>query len=185
MVDKLTVNESLKDILDKAGSKSIINNIDWKKSNINKENLENSEKKNKEIEELKNKYLYLQADLENVKRRYNKQIEDIRKYEGENIFKDLLEIFDNLEYSLNDDIDILNTYNKLEKILNKYDVRSIYEDRPIYFNPEYDEAITSVPTNDPKLDNSINKVYKRGFFYKDKILRYEKVIVNKYIENNE
>lgn len=185
MVDKLTVNESLKDILDKAGSKSIINNIDWKKSNTNKENLENLEKKNKEIEELKNKYLYLQADLENVKRRYNKQIEDIRKYEGENIFKDLLEIFDNLEYSLNDDIDILNTYNKLEKILNKYDVKLIYEDRPIYFNPEYDEAITSVPTNDPKLDNSINKVYKRGFFYKDKILRYEKVIVNKYIENNE
>jgi len=185
MIDKLTVNESLKDILDKAGSKSIINNIDWKKSNTNKENLENSEKKNKEIEELKNKYLYLQADLENVKRRYNKQIEDIRKYEGESIFKDLLEIFDNLEFSQNDDIDILNTYNKLEKILNKYDVKLIYEDRPIYFNPEYDEAITSVPTDDPKLDNSINKVYKKGFFFKDKILRYEKVIVNKYNDNNE
>lgn len=141
------------------------------------------ENKEKELEEQKSKYLYLQADLENIRKRYNKQIEDMRKYEGENIFKDLLEIFDNLEYSYNDDIDILNTYNKLMKVLNKYDVRLIYEDeRPVFFNPEYDEAITSIPTNDSKLDNSIHEVYQKGFFYKDKVLRYEKVIINKYNE---
>ena len=69
------------------------------------------------------------------------------------------------------------------KVLNKYDVRLIYEDeRPVFFNPEYDEAITSIPTNDSKLDNSIHEVYQKGFFYKDKVLRYEKVIVNKYNE---
>lgn len=145
------------------------------------ETLVSSNENNEELKDLKNKYLYLQADLENVKRRYNTQIADIKKYEGENIFKDLLEIFDNLDYSANDDIDILNTYNLLLKLFDKYDIRLIYNDeRPIFFNSEYDEAVISVETDDPNLDNSINKVYKKGFFFKDKVLRFEKVIINKY-----
>ena len=178
MVKEVTVNKSLKDILDKAGP---INN-----SNIKIANLEDQPQHiDEQINEWKNKYLYLQADLENVKRRYNKQIDDLHKYEGENIFKDILPILDNLEYSQNDDIDILNSYNALIKVFWKYGVKPIYQDRPIYFNEEYDEAISSVDTNDPNLDNTINKVYQRGYFYKDKVLRYEKVIVNKYKDNNE
>lgn len=155
-------------------NKEPIKEISTQENNVDKDNL---------VEEWKNKYLYLQADLENIKKRYNKQLEDKSKYEGENIFKDLLEIFDNLDYSKMDDIDILNTYNALLKLFGKYEVKLIYEDeneRPVFFNSEYDEAITSVPTDDPNLDNSINKVYKRGFFFKDKVLRFEKVIVNKY-----
>lgn len=157
---------------------------DWKESQKNNLKLYTQadlKNKDEQIEEWKNKYLYLQADLENIKKRYNKQLEDKSKYEGENIFKDLLEIFDNLDYSKMDDIDILNTYNSLLKLLGKYEVKLIYEDeRPVFFNSEYDEAITSVKTDDPKLDNSIYKIYKKGFFFKDKILRFEKVIVNKY-----
>ena len=38
--------------------------------------------------------------------------------------------------------------------------------------------------DDKNLDNSINKVYKKGFKFKDKILRFEKVIVNKYEAQN-
>ena len=156
---------------------------DWEES-INKRNIfkEDLDKKDEEIKDLKNKYLYLQADVENIKKQYNNKISNITKYEGENIFIDLLEIFDELEFSKCDDIDILNCYNKMTKLLNKYGVYLIYEEdkRPIYFNSEYDEAISSVKTDDIKLDNSINKVYKKGFKFKDKILRFEKVIVNKY-----
>jgi len=157
---------------------------DWQESQKNNLKLytqEDLEKKEEEIESWKNKYFYLQADLENIRKRYNKQIEDLKKYEGENILNDLLEIFDNLDYSVNDDIDILNTYNALLKLFMKYEIELIYEEeRPIFFNSEYDEAIASVTTTDPSLDNSIHKVYKKGFLYKDKILRYEKVIVNKF-----
>ena len=175
MIKEVTVNKSLKDILDKT---SLVNNDNIKTVNLEKQPQYHDEV----INEWKNKYLYLQADLENIKRRYNKQIEDIIKYEGENIFKDILPILDNLEYSQNDDIDILNNYNALLKLLDKYGVKPIYKERPIYFNSEYDEAVTSIETNDPNLDNTINKVYQTGYFYKDKILRFEKVIVNKYKE---
>ena len=151
---------------------------------IIKDDIQNDlEEKDKEIEELKNKYLYLQADLENVKRRYNKQIEDLMKYEGESIFIKLIQVLDTMEYSIGDCIDCLNNYNVLINLLNNFGVHQIYEDkRPIFFNSDYDEAVTSVETNDPNLDNSINKVYQKGYFYKDKILRFEKVIVNKYNE---
>ena len=133
------------------------------------------------MNEWKNKYLYLQADIENIKKRYNKQIENLTKYTGENIFNDILEVLDILEFSMNDDIDVLHAYNKLIKVLDKYEVKPIYgEERPIYFNNEYDEAVSSVQCDDKTLDNSINKVYKRGYKFKDKILRFEKVIVNKY-----
>ena len=144
-------------------------------------NIDSLEDKDKEIEEWKNKYLYLQADIENIKKRYNRQIEDITKYAGENIFKDILEVLDILEFSMNDDIDVLHAYNELIKLLDKYEVKPIYdEERPVYFNNEYDEAVSSVQCDDKALDNSINKVYKRGYKFKDKILRFEKVIVNKY-----
>ena len=117
---------------------------DWKESQKNNLKLYTQadlKKKDEEIENLKNKYLYLQADQNSL----------------------------------------LNTYNSLLKLLGKYEVKLIYEDeRPVFFNSEYDEAITSVKTDDPKLDNSIHKIYKKGFFFKDKILRFEKVIVNKY-----
>lgn len=157
---------------------------DWqesKKNNLKLYTQADLERKDEQIEEWKNKYFYLQADLENIRKRDIKQVEYLKKYEGENIFKDLLEIFDNLDYSVNDDIDILNTHKALLKILNKYEVELIYDDeRPVFFNSEYDEAIASVKIDDPKLDNSIHKIYKKGFFFKDKILRFEKVIVNKY-----
>ena len=64
--------------------------------------------------------------------------------------------------------------------MTKYDVKPIYEERPIYFNSEYDEAILSNNIDDIELDNTIKDIVEKGYMYKDKVLRYEKVIVNKY-----
>jgi molecular chaperone GrpE (heat shock protein) len=71
------------------------------------------------------------------------------------------------------------------KLLKMFDVQPIYEERPAYFNDEYDEAVLSKDCNDPTLDNSIESVYKQGWRFKDKILRYEQVVINKYKENND
>ena len=141
------------------------------------------------LQESENKYKYLLADLENIKKRYNKQLEDKTKYEGELILKNLLSIYDNIEMAskYNNEKSIVGKVNydmtrkQLLELLNTYGVELIYkEERPAYFNPEYDEAIFSQVCDDKTLDNSIVNVYQKGFFFKDKILRYEKVIVNKY-----
>jgi len=139
--------------------------------------------KEKEENNWKIKYLYLQADLVNIKNRYNKQICEIKKYEGEEIFYQILEYLDYLELKINnsDNSERLDDlYNRMLGILKMFDVKPIYDKRPIYFNPEYDNAILSTVTKDKMVDNTINKVSRKGYFYKDKILRYEEVIVNKY-----
>ena len=188
MIKDITVNKSLKDILDKA---SPIGN------NIKINNLEKSQLNDKDNDEWKNKYLYLQADLENIKRRYNKQIEDLKKYEGENIFKDIItDVCDDFDYLLRynesnslDRSNIEVIYRRLLNVLNKYGVKQMYGfdngNRPIIFNSDTDDAVSQIATNDKILDNSINSVIKKGYNFKDKVLRYEQVIVNKYKDNNE
>lgn len=146
----------------------------------------------KELEDWKNKYMYLLADLENTKKRYNKLLNDSNKYKEENFFNDFLIIlddFDNIRKFINDDTEdpdkkaILLIHTKLYELLKKYELTKIYdEDHPIYFNSEYDEAIFKIDVDDKELDNTISEVVKFGYKYKDKILRYEQVIVNKYKE---
>ena len=174
MIKEVTVNKSLKDILDKAGPLN---------QNIEIKSLQEDNHESQEIDEWKNKYLYLQADLENIKKRYNKQISDLRKYEGENIFKELIEFIDFIELQINNTKEnqrLLEIKSKILSLLNIFDVHPIYKERPMYFNEQYDEAILSKDCNDKTLDNSIESIYKQGWMFKDKVLRYEQVVVNKY-----
>ena len=46
------------------------------------------------------KYLYLAADIQNLRKRHSKQISDLTLYANENICKDLLPIIDTLELEL-------------------------------------------------------------------------------------
>ena len=184
--------EELKKVIDK----SIINNIDTIdvdsldsiKSGYDNEieliKTENEDLKDR-LDKSENKYKYLLADLENIKKRYNKQINDLSKYEGENVLKEIINFVDYLDLNINNNEDneqLLEIKDKILSLLNSFDVHLIYDDRPIYFNDKYDEAILSKDCDDKNLDNSIDTVYQKGYIFKDKILRYEKVIVNKYKE---
>jgi len=140
--------------------------------------------------ESENKYKYLLADLENIKKRYNKQLEDKSKYEGETIFKDIInnvcDDFDYLfKYNKGNTLDRTNIeviYRRLLNVLENHGITPLYReyDRPAMFNDETDDAVSQVLIKDKTLDNSINNVIKKGYKFKDKILRFEKVIVNKY-----
>lgn len=132
------------------------------------------------------KYLYLAADMQNLKKRYSKQISDLTTYANENICKDLLSVIDTLELELKHNYNerFESLYNSILTILNKYGVIQIYPDdeRPMLFHGDTDNAVTALPTNDSIADNTIVDVIKKGYKYKDKILRYEDVIVYKFEE---
>ena len=144
----------------------------------------------KDIEDWKTKYKYLLADLMNTKKRYQTLLDNSNKYKEENILKDLLQVIDDFDRMFKifeqsrineqENNSIYLIYDKLINVLTKYDVKPIYEERPIYFNSEYDEAILSNNIDDIELDNTIKDIVEKGYMYKDKVLRYEKVIVNKY-----
>lgn len=189
------------EILSKVIDSSVIDNaidssnisIQYTEEDIKKIEGENESLKSKVFElenklsESEKKYLYLLADLENIKKRYNTQILDFKKYEGENVLKDVIEFLDYLKLKIvNTDNEhngrLIEIENQVYKLLNIFDVKPIYEIRPVYFNDEYDEAVFSIDTDDKDLDNSIASVLKQGFKFKDKILRYEQVSVNKFKE---
>lgn len=154
--------------------------------NVNKE--QNNEQEVNNVPEIDwhEKYLYLAADMQNLKKRYSKQISDLTTYANENICKDLLSVIDTLELELkhnyNERFETL--YNSILGILNKYGVTQIYSDneRPMIFHGDTDNAVTALPTTDSIADNTIVDVIKKGYKYKDKILRYEDVIVYKFEE---
>ena len=132
------------------------------------------------------KYLYLAAELQNVRKRHSKQISDLTSYANENICRDLLTIVDTLEleikHNYNERFEAL--YNSIMGVLNKYSVSPFYpnNERPMVFHGDTDNAVTALPTTDSIADNTIVDVVKRGYKYKDKVLRYEDVIIYKYNE---
>lgn len=133
------------------------------------------------------KYLYLAADMENMRKRFNKQLLNAVDYGKEEIFLDIITELDNLilneKHTDNEDERIrMRTYiNGFYTMLKKYNVEPLYSltKRDMYFNPDTDNAVTSLPIDDSVLDNSIVDVMKKGYKYKDKVLRYEDVIIYK------
>lgn len=136
------------------------------------------------------KYLYLAAEMENMRKRFNKQLSNVVEYGKEEIFLDIITQLDNLllneKHTDNEDErNRMRTFiNGFYTMLKKYNVEPLYSlnKRDMYFNPDTDNAVTFLPTDDTVLDNSIADVMKKGYKYKDKILRYEDVIIYKVNE---
>lgn len=145
-------------------------------------------KGNKEIETLKeenknlqDKVLRLNAEMQNMRRRYEEEIARIRKYEGEDFAKKILPIIDNFERAIKlDDNDLTDELSKflsgfkmiytgLVNILNEKEIKEI-ECLNQEFDPAKMEAVlTAKEEGIPK--NQVLEVLQKGYMYKDKLLR--------------
>ena len=158
------------------------------------EQIINEEKKEETITEPQidwhEKYLYLAADTENMRKQFNKRLNNAIEYGKEDICLDIINEIDTLilnerhNDSADERILLKKIITSFYTMLKKYGVEPMYDllERDIYFNPKTDNAVTSIPTDDKILDNSIADVVKKGYMYKDKVLRYEDVIVYKFEE---
>lgn len=148
------------------------------------ENLQN------ELSQQKEKYLRLYAEFENYKRMIQKEREELVNYANEKLIKDLLPIIDNFELAikhagsdLNSDWlesmkkGIENTLKEFLRILEKYGVKQI-ETVGQVFNPEVHHAVSTVETEDIE-DNIIVEELRKGYLYKNKLLREPLVAVSK------
>jgi molecular chaperone GrpE len=144
------------------------------------------EEKTKEAEEKTDQWLRLRAELENFKKRVQKEKSDLIKFGNESLLKAMLPTLDNLaravdhgrsakeNSSLLEGVEI--TQKQFFSILEKFGVKPIQAVGAI-FDPEKHEAI-SQQESDQEPSRVIAEVEK-GYFFHDRLLRPAKVIVSK------
>jgi len=135
-----------------------------------------------ELESFKNKNISLLAEFDNYKKRTSKQIDNIRKYEGENALISILKILDDIERVINTkNNNIDSIINGIELIKTKF--VNILKDLGVEnfdslnekFNPDFHEAIMTKKSK--QKSGIVLEEYEKGYTFHDKVLRHSKVIV--------
>lgn len=150
------------------------------------------EKKLTDMEDKANEYwnqqLRSQAELDNVRRRAERDVSNAYKYSLEKFIMDLLPVVDSLDRALESDVSdnefalkihqgIELTMSLLLKALEKYGVKQISPmGEP--FNPELHQAISTQETSD-FAPNSVITVLQKGYTLNDRLIRPALVVVAK------
>ena len=146
-----------------------------------------------EIEQLKDKLARTFAEMENQRRRYEKEKEDAFEYGGFAFAREALNLLDNLErskISLENDEKLKNT-DTLKKVLDHLDI--INKDMLSIFKKNNIEPIKSINEKlDPNLHQAMMEIeddtkdqgtivqeIQKGFMMKDRLLRPSLVGVSK------
>lgn len=134
-------------------------------------------------EEYYDKYLRACAELDNFRKRSIKERADILRYSGEGIARDILEVVDTLELALARGAgDASMVIEGVKLVLDRFvailDSHSISSKttKGSQFNPEYQEALATVPSSD-YAPGIVIEEFKRPYFYKDKLLRPGQAVV--------
>ena len=138
----------------------------------------------KEMEEEKAKYLRLYAEFENYKKMAAREKEEISRRSGEDIIKELLPTFDNLETALKHATGeptglsqgVEMTFRELKRVLEKWGLKPIDAlGRP--FDPRYHHAISQAEREDVD-DNTVVEELRTGYMHNSKVLRASLVVVS-------
>jgi molecular chaperone GrpE len=156
-------------------------------NNIDKKNL------NEKLSELEDKLARTFAEMENQRRRYEKEKEEAFEYGGFILAKEALSLIDNLERSkqILENDETLKNSEALKKTLEHFDI--IYKDLISIFkknniepiesinkklDPNFHQAMIEIENGD-KDPGTIVQEIQRGFTIKDRLLRPALVGVSK------
>ena len=171
---------------------------DSKEQNIKNEDLKEKTPEEK-ILELEDKLARTFAEMENQRRRFEREKEEAFEYGGFIFAKEALNLIDNLERSkqtLEND-ETLKESESLKKTLEHFDI--IYKDlisifaknniKPIEslnqkLNPNYHQAMMEIEDNNKEPGTIVQEIQK-GFTIKDRLLRPSLVGVSKKTENKD
>jgi len=143
------------------------------------------------IEELKDQLLRAMAELQNTKKRAEKEKADISKFSISGFAKDVLRIRDNLQLAIKSNtqdagaiIDgIKLTMSEMDNILGSYGIKLI-DSMGKPFDPNFHQAMIEVETED-SVPGIVVQVMQEGFMIYDRLLRPALVGVSKKVSKNE
>ncbi len=152
-------------------------------NNTDRENLEDNEENIKaeydlKLKEGKERFMRLQADFENFRKRVVKEREEIFLFALEELMMQLITIIDDFERALDSfkagDLDekyvegLEMVYNNFLEVLNKNGLTEI-EATNCIFDPNYHHAVMQEEAEDD--DNMIKEIFQKGYMLNTKVIR--------------
>ena len=158
-----------------------------KKTKDEKEALEEEiEKLNAEKAELNDRFLRLNAEYDNYRKRTLKEKMELTKSAGESLLINLLPVMDDFERGLQhmeeadeqssfkEGIDII--HSKLKDFMKQNGLKEI-ESKEKDFDTDLHEAIAKIPAPTEELKGKVVDVIQKGYYLNDKVIRHAKVVV--------
>lgn len=141
---------------------------------------------NRRAEENWDKLVRVQAEMENLRRRTEKEVSDSRKFALERFAKELLVVLDSLELGVqaavgdSPEVAKLREGNELTlkqflAVLEKFNVQPV-DPLGQRFNPEWHQAMAMQPSADAE-PNTVVKVFQKGYVLNERLLRPAMVVI--------
>lgn len=147
----------------------------------------------RKAEENWEKLLRTQADMDNLRRRTTKDVENAHKFGLEKFVRELLPVLDSLELGIRAAVGDSPEVAKLREgseltlklfrtVIEKFSIAAV---DPVgeMFNPEKHQAMSMQPTADAE-PNSIVSVYQKGYLLNERLIRPAMVIVAQALDEN-
>ena len=141
---------------------------------------------NREIDELKDKYLRSVAEFDNYRKRTLKEKAELILNGGEKVISAILPVLDDMERAIAngekaEDVAVLREgmeliYSKFQKTLEGLGVKRIVTDNAD-FDTDVHEAIAMVPSPDDDKKGKVLDCVQAGYMLNDKVIRHAKVAV--------
>lgn len=143
----------------------------------------------KEEEDFKAKFFYLAAEMDNMKKRFEREKDNLLKYGNEKVLGHLLEVVDNLDRTVDaisgdEDEKVKNIYSGIEMVRKQFlDVLKNNGLEKIealgkIFDPNLHEALAQQPAED-KEDQEVIQIFQHGYILNGRLLRAAKVVIAK------
>ncbi len=138
------------------------------------------------VAEYKNTAQRVAADMDNYRKRAEKEREAIISYSNEDLITKMLDVLDNLDRALQNVEDRMDDpfiqgiqliHKQFIKIMGDEGLESI-EETGIPFDPYHHDAMMQVANNDLE-ENTITDIFLKGYILKKKVIRPAKVIISK------
>ncbi|RFF29233.1 nucleotide exchange factor GrpE [Wenzhouxiangella sediminis] len=135
-----------------------------------------------EVDKLREALMRMRADMDNMQKRAEREMDKARRYQHEAIMRDLLPVIDGLEQGLENAAEGDSAREGLE--LTRKLLLKALEDHGLEvlnpegerFDPQWHEAMSMQPSEDAEPDTVI-MVLQKGYRLDDRLLRAARVIV--------
>lgn len=130
------------------------------------------------------KAMRLQAELDNQRKRAEKQVSDAHKFASQKMVESILPVIDSIEMGMQAEGDLESiregmklTMKQFEAVLDKFNIEAV-DPLGEEFDPELHQAMSMQPCEDQE-DNTVSMVMQKGYTLNGRLVRPAMVMVCK------